>query len=46
MGVDEVIRKKFQPQIKFLIFKYTQIVLQEQEEYEKLQEETNKHRLN
>ena len=39
MGVDEVIRKKFQPQIKFLIFKYTQIILQEQEEYEKLQEQ-------
>lgn len=40
IGVDEVIRKKFQPQIKFLIFKYTQIILKEQEEYEKLQEQS------
>lgn len=37
MGIDEVIRQKFQPQIKFLIFKYTQIILKEQEEYEKIE---------
>lgn len=37
--IDEVIRKKFQPQIRFLIYKYTQIILQEQEEYEKLEEQ-------
>ena len=42
IGIDEVIRKKFQPQFKFLIFKYTQIILREQEEYEKLEQETKR----
>lgn len=42
IGIDEVIRRKFDPSIKFLIFKYTQIILQEQKEYEKLEENTKK----
>lgn len=41
IGIEEVIKKKFKPDIKFLIIKYTQIILQEQEEYEKLEEQKN-----
>ena len=44
IGVDEVIRQKFKPQFKFLIFKYTNIILREQEEYEKIKSETNKYK--
>ncbi len=40
IGIDEVIKKKFQPQIKFLIIKYNNIILREQEEYENIQEQT------
>lgn len=33
-----VIRNKFQPDIKFLIMKYTQILRAKQKEYEKIKE--------
>ena len=42
IGIEEVIRRKFQPGIKFLIIKYTQIILREQEEYEKIEEQQSK----
>jgi len=37
--VSEVIKKKFTPDIKFLIFKYTQIARQKQESYEEMKEQ-------
>ena len=37
----EVIRKKFNPDIKFLIIKYTQIILKEIEQNKELEDKLN-----
>lgn len=39
--ISEVIRRKFTPDIRFLIIKYTQRILTEIEESEKIKEQTN-----
>lgn len=36
-----VMKNKFSPDVKFLIFKYAQIYRNKQKEYEKLQDELN-----
>lgn len=39
-GIEEVIKKKFKPGVKFLIMKYSQIVRAELEAYKEIKDKT------
>ncbi len=43
--MSEVIRKKFTPDMRLLIHKYARIVQAEKKQYDKIQEEKEKHKL-
>ena len=46
LGMIEIIRRKFEPEIKMLIIKYSTIIHQEQDEAERIEKEIEKSKNN